>query len=162
MFLGCNKQTLKKSDFQEVDFTEKQKIQVVIKNEIYNVMVSFNENNEFTFVFLDEAPVTYKNLLVEVKNDICTVTGNGLVFEKNINEFNNDFLPKIIYIFLCETDFNNADFTYNVSEKSCLTEKTVCEKTIVFTVQLSLDDTTQNYTLEVRWAEMQKNCFSAL
>lgn len=150
MFLGCNKQTLKKSDFQEVDFTEKQKIQVVIKNEIYNVMVSFNEDNEFTFIFLDEAPVTYKNLLVEVKNNICKVTGNGLVFEKNINEFNNDFLPKIIYIFLCETDFNNADFIYNVSEKSCLTEKMVCEKNIVFTVQLSLDGTTQNYTLEVR------------
>lgn len=133
-----------------MNFTEQQKVQLVTSDNVYNILVSLSENNEFTLTFLDEAPLIYKNISVEIKNNICKVSSEDIVYEKNINEFNNDFLPKIIYIFLSETDFKTAEFMYNEADKSCYLEKTVCEKTVVFTVQLSLDESTQNYILEIR------------
>ena len=148
--VSCSKTTFNKSNFQDVNFTEQQKVQLVTNDSVYNILVSLNENNEFTLTFLDEAPEIYKNISVEIKNDICIISSDGILYEKNINEFNNLFLPKIIYIFLSETDFKTATFICNEAEKSYYLEKSVCEKTVVFTVQLSLDESTQNYILEIR------------
>lgn len=150
LLTACKVNELNKNDFQEVKFTEKQKLQVVTNDEVYNTFVLFNQNNDFSFCFSDEAPQTYKNILVEVKNNICVISNDGISYEKNINDFHNDFSPKIIYLFFSQTDFKNVDFSYNESEKSCCFEKVICDKTVVFTIQLSLDNSTQNYILEIR------------
>lgn len=150
-FLLCScKTSLTTNDFQEVNFNEKKNIQLVVEENIYNFLVSFDMNNKFTLSFLDEAPKGLEDLYIEIENDICTVFFKDLKYSKNINEFNNDFLPKIIYLFLKNTDFKNENFTYNDSEKTATLEKIVHEKTVVFTVQLSLDNTTQIYKIELR------------
>ena len=150
MFVSCNSESLNKSDFQEVSFKEEQKIQLVTDTDVYNISVSFNEDGEFNMHFLEEAPEIYDDLEINIKNDMCVIESNGLKFAKNINDFNNDYFPKIIYHFFIATDFINETYSYNELEKTASLEKSVLEKKVVFTTQLSLENTAQIYKIEIK------------
>ena len=149
-FVSCNSDSLKKSSFQEVNFKEKQKVQLVTNDDVYNILVSFNDVGEFQMQFLEDAPEIYKDLNINIKNEVCVIESTGLKFTKNINEFNNDFFPKIIYHFFIITDFMNEDYVYDDVEKCAFLEKNILEKKVVFTMQLSLNNTPQIYKIEIK------------
>lgn len=149
-FASCEMNKLTKSDFQEVDFSQEQKIHVVTNENIYNIVVTFSENKDFSLRFSDEAPDVYKQLSVSVNGGICTVSDGEITYEKPIEEFNNTFLPKIVYSFFEETDFSAVEYTYNETEKTRFFECFCCGKTLVFTAQLSLDSEAQNFVIEIK------------
>lgn len=147
---SCDMNKLTKSDFQEVDFSQEQKIHIVTDENIYNIVVTFNENKEFNLHFSDEAPDVYKQLSVSVKGEICTVSDGEIIYEKPIEDFNNDFLPKIIYNFFSITDFSAVEYNYNEAEKTRFFETFCCGKTLIFTSQLSLDEKSQSFVIEIK------------
>ena len=49
-----------------------------------------------------------------------------------------------------ETDFTNEQFEFKCDENLYVIEKTVLGKTVVFKVQLSLDELSQCYILEIK------------
>ena len=115
---SCSSFFYNTSDFKEVDFTNGQKIQLVTGEDVYNLFVSFNENGEFTLKYLQEASEILKNTTVTIKGDNVEISSVELEFSKNINEFNNSFAPKIIYMFFKNTDFKTETFTFDKSENS--------------------------------------------
>ncbi len=87
---------------------------------------------------------------VKINNDVCELQSEDINFSTSINNFNNDFLPVIIYKFLLETDFANEQFNYERAGNVYFIEKIVLGKTVVFTVQLSLDESSQSYMIEIK------------
>ena len=49
-----------------------------------------------------------------------------------------------------ETDFENEQFTFESEENAYSFEKNVLGRTVVFTVQLSLDENPQSYMIEIK------------
>jgi hypothetical protein len=147
---SCNSFFNNTSDFKEVDFTNGQKIQLVMGEEVYNLFISFNENGEFTLKYLPEASEILKNITVTIKGDNAEISSAELEFSKNINEFNNSFAPKIIYMFLKNTDFKTENFVFDNSENSKSLTKNILEKTVDFTVTLTNDKQSQIYLLKIR------------
>lgn len=147
---SCNSFLNSTSDFKEVDFTNGQKIQLVMGEEVYNLFISFNENGEFTLKYLPEASEILKNITVTIKGDNAEISSAELEFSKNINEFNNSFAPKIIYMFFKNTDFKTENFVFDNSENSKSLTKNILEKTVDFTVTLTNDKQSQIYLLKIR------------
>lgn len=147
---SCKVNSFGISNFQDVNFKEPQKVQLVTEDAVYNVSVSFNEYGEFTLCFLEEVPIGLENLKINIKNDICNIENDDIIYTKNIDDFNNDFFPKLIYEFFRTTDFKNDEYVFNETEKSAFIERNVLEKKLVFTIQLSLDNDTQIYKIELR------------
>lgn len=147
---SCNSFLNSTSDFKEVDFTNGQKIQLVMGEDVYNLFVSFNENGEFTLKYLSETSEILANTTVTIKGDNAEISSAELEFSKNINEFNNLFVPKIIYIFFKNTDFKTGNFTFDNSKNSKTLTKNVLEKTVDFTVTLTENKQSQVYLLEIR------------
>lgn len=87
---------------------------------------------------------------IKITNDFCEIQSDDISFSTSINNFSNNFLPVIIYKFLMETDFTNEQFEFKCDENLYVIEKTVLGKTVVFKVQLSLDELSQCYILEIK------------
>lgn len=150
VFSSCKSELLKSNNLRTIDFSETQKVQVVTNDEIYNINLLKNENGCVNISFLEEAPVTLLNMNVKINNDVCELQSEDINFSTSINNFNNDFLPVIIYKFLLETDFANEQFNYERAGNVYFIEKIVLGKTVVFTVQLSLDESSQSYMIEIK------------
>lgn len=150
LFSSCKTEFLKQSKFKTIDFSEVQKVQLVNSDVVYNVLLSMNENGVVSFSFLEEAPVTLLNMNIKINNDICEIESEDIKFSTSINNFSNDFSPVIIYKFLTETDFQNAQFIFKSDENAYCLEKTVLGRRVVFTVQLSLDENSQSYMIEIK------------
>ena len=150
LFTSCESDALKTSDFKKVDFKKEQKVQLVTNNEVYNILVSISEAGCFAMRFSEEAPKTLDDMKIKITNENCERESTGIKYSTSINNFSSDFFPRIIYAFFNETDFENADFTLNEEENSCFLEKIVSGKKVIFTIQLSLDKTSQNYIIEIR------------
>ena len=69
---------------------------------------------------------------------------------KNINNFDNNFTPRLLYLFFKNTDFSKEEFVFLKEENSMTLSKTIGEKNIVFTVQLTQEKKEQFYKLEIR------------
>ena len=147
---SCNSFFNNTSDFKEVDFTNGQKIQLVTGEDVYNLFVSFNENGEFTLKYLPETSEILENITVTVKGDNVEISSVELEFSKNINEFNNSFAPKIIYMFFKNTDLKTENFVFDNSKNSKTLTKNILEKTVDFTVTLAKDEPSQVYLLKIR------------
>lgn len=87
---------------------------------------------------------------IKITNDFCEIQSDDISFSTSINNFSNNFLPVIIYKFLMETDFTNEQFEFKCDENLYVIEKTVLGKTVVFKVQLSLDESSQSYIIEIK------------
>ena len=149
-FSSCNSDLLSKSKFQDINFNDAQKVQLSLKGNIYNLYLSFNENNDFSLSFAPEISDALKNVKVTVSGELATIENEGLIYKKSINEFNNDFFPKIIYLFFKNTDFNKELFNYDKEENSLTMKNEILEKTVVLTVRLTKDKNNQIYLIEIR------------
>ena len=147
---SCKTNMFSTSDFKEVDFKNGQKIQLVTGDEVYNLFVEFNENNDFTLKYLPETSEILLGTTVTVKGGKAEISSGELKFSKDINEFNNSFIPKIIYLFFQNTSFEKENFVYDSTENSFVLTKSILEKNVVFLVQLAQDKQSQNYILEIR------------
>lgn len=87
---------------------------------------------------------------IKITNDFCEIQSDDISFSTSINNFSNNFLPVIIYKFLMETDFTNEQFEFKCDENLYVIEKTVLGKTVTFKVQLSLDESSQSYIIEIK------------
>lgn len=150
LFSSCKTEFLKQNNFKTVDFSEVQKVQLVTNDEIYNILLSKSANGCVTITFTDEAPVTILDMNIKIKNDVCEIQSDDINFSTGINNFNNDFSPVIIYKFLIETDFANEQFNFETGDSVCFLEKSVLGKTVLFKVQLSLDELSQSYIIEIK------------
>ncbi len=150
LFSSCKTEFLKQSNFKTVDFSEVQKVQLVTNDEIYNILLSKSDNGCVTITFIDEAPVTILDMNIKIKNDVCEIQSDDINFSTSINNFNNDFSPVIIYKFLIETDFSNEQFEFKSDDNAYFIVKTVLGKTVLFKVQLSLDELSQSYIIEIK------------
>lgn len=149
-FSSCNSDLLSKSKFQDINFNDAQKVQLSLKGNIYNLYLSFNENNDFSLSFAPEISDALKNVKVTVSGELAIIENDGLIYKKSINEFNNDFFPKIIYLFFKNTDFSKELFNYDKEENLMSLKSKVLEKTVVFDLRLSTDNNEQIYLLEIR------------
>ena len=149
-FTSCKTEFLKQHKFKTIDFSEAQKIQLVTSDEIYNILLLKSENGCVNINFVDEAPKTLLDMSIKITNDFCEIQSDDISFSTSINNFSNNFLPVIIYKFLMETDFTNEQFEFKCDENLYVIEKTVLGKTVVFKVQLSLDELSQCYILEIK------------
>ena len=153
---SCKTNVFSTNDFKEVDFKNGQKIQLVTNNEVYNIFVTFNEGNDFTLKYLPEATEVLLGTTVIVKGDKAEISSGELKFSKDINEFNNSFIPKIIYLFFKNTSFEKENFVYNKTENCFVLTKSILEKNVVFTVQLAQNKQSQIYIFEIRWEKKLK------
>ena len=147
---SCKTNVFGTNDFKEVDFKNGQKIQLVTSAEVYNIFVTFNESNDFTLKYLPEATEVLLGTTVIVKGDKAEISSGELKFSKDINEFNNSFIPKIIYLFFKNTSFEKENFVYNKTENCFVLTKSILGKNIVFTVQLAQNKQSQIYIFEIR------------
>lgn len=147
---SCQNTSFGTSNFQEVDFKDGQKVQLIIGGDIYNLFVTFNENCDFSLKYLPEASDVFLGTTVVVKGEQAEIFSNELVFSKNINDFSNSFVPKIIYTFLKNTDFSNAPYVLDKPNDALVLKKNVLEKNVVFTVKVTQDKLNQIYILELR------------
>ncbi|MBR6552302.1 MAG: hypothetical protein IKT89_05620 [Clostridia bacterium] len=147
---SCKTNVFGTNDFKEVDFKNGQKIQLVTNNEVYNIFVTFSESNDFTLKYLPEATEVLLGTTVIVKGDKAEISSGELKFSKDINEFNNSFIPKIIYLFFKNTSFEKENFVYNKTENCFVLTKSILEKNVVFTVQLAQNKQSQIYIFEIR------------
>ena len=153
---SCKTNVFGTNDFKEVDFKNGQKIQLVTSAEVYNIFVTFNESNDFTLKYLPEATEVLLGTTVIVKGDKAEISSGELKFSKDINEFNNSFIPKIIYLFFKNTSFEKENFVYNKTENCFVLTKSILEKNVVFTVQLAQNKQSQIYIFEIRWEKKLK------
>ena len=153
---SCKTNVFGTNDFKEVDFKNGQKIQLVTSAEVYNIFVTFNESNDFTLKYLPEATEVLLGTTVIVKGDKAEISSGELNFSKDINEFNNSFIPKIIYLFFKNTSFEKENFIYNKTENCFVLTKSILEKNVVFTVQLAQNKQSQIYIFEIRWEKKLK------
>ncbi len=133
-----------------VDFSEVQKVQLVTNDEIYNILLSESDNGCVTINFTDEAPDILLDMNIKITNDICEIQSDDINFSTSINNFNNNFLPVVIYKFLIETDFCNEQFNFESEDNVYFLEKTVLGKKLIFKIQLSLDELSQSYIIEIK------------
>jgi hypothetical protein len=82
--VSCQNTSFGKNNFGEVDFKEGQKIQLVAGDEIYNLFVSFNENNDFSLKYLPESSEILLGTTVMVKGDQAEISCGELKFSKNM------------------------------------------------------------------------------
>jgi hypothetical protein len=147
---SCQNTSFGTNNFQEVDFKDGQKVQLIIGGEIYNLFVTFNENCDFSLKYLPEASDIFLETTVVVKGEQAEIFSNELIFSKNINDFNNSFVPKIIYAFFKSTDFSNTPYVFDKPNDALVLKKNILEKNVVFTVKLTQDKLNQIYILELR------------
>ncbi len=105
----------------EVDFSKERAVRCVYNGHI----TSFNiceKNGGFSLLVTDREPSVLSGTEILFLNDNCTVTSQALSFSRAISEYSDSFLPKILYIFIKETDFSqtapkydkkSGDFTYS-------------------------------------------------
>jgi len=149
-FSSCEADALKISDFKKVDFSKEQKVQLVTNDDVYNILVTISGDGCFLMRFSEEVPETLADMKIKILNENCEIESTDIKYSASINNFSSDFFPRIIYEFFNGTDFTDAEFSLNEAEKSCFLEKIVSGKRVIFTIQLSLDKSTQNYIIEIR------------
>ncbi len=137
-------------DFQEVDFKDGQKVLLVMGDEVYNLFITFDENGEFTLKYLPEALEMLLKTTVTVNGEQAKIVFDGLEFTKNINDFNNSFVPEVVYFFFKNTSFEKENFIFDNEENTMILTTNILEKNVVFTVQLTQDMQSQIYLLEIR------------
>lgn len=147
---SCKAELTKSNKLKTIDFSEVQRVQLVTKDEIYNILLSENKNGCVNISFLEEAPATLLNMSVKIYDGICELQSDETSFSVSINNFNNNFSPLIIYKFLLSTDFQNEQFEFNTDDNSYFLEKTVLGRTVKFTVAPSLDELSQSYMIEIK------------
>lgn len=135
---------------QDVDFSKLQKLQVVTKDNVFNTNVSFSSEEGLYLELLDETPDALKNTKIIIQNGECVILNNTLSFENALDSFNNNFFPKILYYFFSEIDLKNDKLSINKNNGVSYIKKTVLEKTVIFSVELSLNNKSQSYILEIR------------
>ena len=150
LFASCKTEILKHNKFKTIDFSEVQKVQLVTSEAIYNILLSKTENGCVNINFVDEVPEILLEMYIEIFDGVCVIQSENINFSTSINNFNNSFSPVIIYKFLMETDFENEQFTFESEENAYSFEKNVLGRTVVFTVQLSLDENPQSYMIEIK------------
>ena len=150
LFSSCKTELFKQNNFKTIDFSEVQKVQLVANNEIYNILLSKSDNGGVNITFTDEAPDTLLCMNIKITNDVCEIQSDDINFSTSINNFNNNFSLAVIYKFLIETDFANEQFNSESGDNACFLEKTVLGKTVIFKVQLSLDESSQSYIIEIK------------
>ncbi len=150
LFSSCKTELFKQNNFKTIDFSEVQKVQLVANNEIYNILLSKSDNGGVNITFTDEAPDTLLCMNIKITNDVCEIQSDDINFSTSINNFNNNFSPVVIYKFLIETDFYNEQFNFENEDNVYFFKKNVLGKTVVFKVQLSLDESSQSYIIEIK------------
>ena len=127
-----------------------QKVQLVTSEAIYNILLSKTENGCVNINFVDEVPEILLGMYIKISDGVCLIQSEEIELSTSVNNFNNSFSPVIIYKFLMETDFENEQFTFESEENAYSFEKNVLGRTVVFTVQLSLDENPQSYMIEIK------------
>ncbi|MBR2876459.1 MAG: hypothetical protein IKC01_04915 [Clostridia bacterium] len=138
------------TELQDVDFREFQRVQVITEKDVFNVLVKYDEAEKLYLEILDESPDALLGCSVEIAGGKCVLKNSGIDYVTSLDNFNEDFMPAILYFFFYDTDFSNQEYKFNKNEKTYSFEKSVSGKTVVFCIQLSLDETTQNYILEIK------------
>ena len=150
LFSSCKAELNHNKAPHDVDFTKEQKIQLVTGGDIYNVTVIYDENGKLYFKYLDETSEALKNTSIEIIAGSCTLKNDGIEYTTTLDSFPDEFAPKILYMFFYTTDFEETEFLYDSEERVYTTEKEVFGKSVIFNVQFSLDETTQNYIIEIK------------
>ena len=88
-FFSCKAELLKNDKLKTIDFSEVQKVQLVTKDEVFNILLSKNENGCVNISFLEEAPVTLLNMNVKIFGDVCELKSDDINYSTSINNFNN-------------------------------------------------------------------------
>lgn len=149
--VSCKSVSFNTSNFQEVDFSGGQKLHLVEGEDVYNLFISFSENDGLNIKYLPEATEILLDTSVNIKGELVKITSSKLTLTKNINNFDNNFTPKLLYLFFKNTDFSKEEFVFLKEENSMILSKTIGEKNLVFTVQLTEKKKEQFYKLEIRW-----------
>ncbi len=148
--VSCKSVSLYTSNFQEVDFSGGQKLHLVEGEDVYNLFISFSENDGLNLKYLPEAPEILLDTSVNINGELVEITSSKLTLTKNINDFDNSFTPKLLYMFFKNTDFSKEEFVFEKQENSMSLSETIGEKNLVFTVQLTQNKQEQFYKLEIR------------
>ncbi len=146
---SCNKIKNNNKSFEDVDFTGSVNVQIIANQDVYNTEICFVQNEIFSLKLKQITPPSLEDLRVEVENSLCKIFSNDLIFEKNINDFNDDFFPKIVYFFFASVNFENDEFIYNQDENAYILSRKILSKTVVFTVQNNEDNSKKAYLIEV-------------
>lgn len=147
---ACQNTAFLKNDFQEVNFTDGKNIQLVTGEGVYNIFVVFDENGNFSMEYLPEASEIYLNTKVTIKGGLAEITSASLRYSENINEFNDSFIPKIIYCFLESTCLEKENFTPDADGSSMTLTNLASGKDVTLTVRLTNDKQNQTYIIEIR------------
>ena len=147
---SCKSVSFNTSNFQEVDFSGGQKLHLVEGGDVYNLFISFSESDGLNIKYLPEASEILLDTSVNIKGELVKFASSDLTLTKNINNFDNNFTPKLLYLFFKNTDFSKEEFVFQKEENSMTLSKTILEKNLVFTVQLTEEKDEQFYKLEIR------------
>lgn len=147
---ACNKNKFTANGFKNVDFSKEQKIHLVTKDFVYNVIVSYNEYGAFSLSFSDDAPEVLESLSVELINDSCKIKTRKSEQSLSVRLLTPEFFPLVLYKFFSVTDFSLVQWTFTEDKTACFFEQDILSKKVLFTVQKSVEETSQSYTVEIK------------
>ncbi len=150
-FSSCIRPELKRTEaLSEVDFSNETCVQVVTNEDVFNLILCFDENGTLFIEFEDLISPSLENMKFKINKSFCEITANDITFTENVNAFGDDFFPKILYIFFNTADFKNERFEFNKQENSYTLFKAILTKNLIFTVQNSNDNSKIAYLIEIR------------